>query len=47
MIINGWFGHWQTWALLALAWLGCGVVFGLLFGAMWRVEEWRERRRGR
>lgn len=42
-----WFGHWQTWAMLAGVWLAAGVVFALTVGVMARVEEWRERRGGK
>lgn len=44
MILNGLVGHWQTWLLIAGAWVGIGLVYALLFGLLARVGAWRERR---
>lgn len=42
-----WFGNPWTWVLLLVAWLWCGVVFGLIFGVMANIEEVMERRKRR
>lgn len=47
MHINGLFGHWQTWALLAGAWLSLGTLMALVFGLIARIGAWRERRGGK
>ena len=41
--LNGLFGHWQTWALLAGAWLGIAMLVSVVFGTIDRVGAWRER----
>lgn len=46
MPINGTFGHWQTWLLLAAAWLSLGALFAVALGLVARVGAWRERRNG-
>lgn len=39
-----WFGHWQSWVLLAAAWLALGALTALAFGLIARAEAWRGRR---
>ena len=47
MMLNGWFGYWQTWALIAGAWVAGAIVTAIIFGVIARVEDWRERRGGK
>lgn len=42
MIINGLFGHWQTWVLLAAAWIGLGALTAIAFGIIARMGEGEE-----
>lgn len=41
------FGDWQTWLLLAVAWLALGALANIAFGLIARVGKGRERRGGR
>lgn len=36
-----WFGHWQAWILLVLAWLALGALSALALGLIARVGAWR------
>jgi len=47
MHLNGYFGDWQVWALLACAWVGLGALTALAVGLIARVDAWRERRGGK
>jgi hypothetical protein len=44
MHLNGWFGHLETWLLLAGAWLALGAIMDLALGLIARVGAWRERK---
>lgn len=37
MHLNGYFGHWQTWALIAGAWVIGSLVASLLMGVIARM----------
>jgi hypothetical protein len=37
MMLNGWFGHLDTWLLLAVGWVGIGIVVALLVGVLARI----------
>lgn len=45
--LNGFFGDWRTWALIAGAWLSLGALAVLAFGLIARVGKGRERRGGK
>lgn len=42
-----WFGHWQTWLLIAGGWVVLSVIVGLMMGAMCRIEDIVAKRRER
>lgn len=39
MIVNGYFGRWETWALIAGAWIIASVITAITFGVIARWGE--------
>jgi hypothetical protein len=37
-------GHWYTWVLIGIVWLGLGLITATVLGVIARVGAWRERR---